>query len=99
MILKANNVVKYYGLNQALKSFSLEVPEKTVFALLGPNGAGKTTFIKVLLGLVRFESGEVEILSSTPGAKDVKREHLTFLNDLTFIVFIRPHKSLLYTGN
>jgi ABC-2 type transport system ATP-binding protein len=74
MILKASNVVKYYGLNQALKSFSLEVPDKTVFALLGPNGAGKTTFIKVLLGLVQFESGEVEILGCSPGEHEVKKK-------------------------
>ena len=61
MILKASNVVKYYGLNQALKSFSLEVPDKTVFALLGPNGAGKTTCFYMILGITHPDNGNVFI--------------------------------------
>lgn len=73
MIIEANNLVKFYGLNQALKSFSLEVPTGGVFALLGPNGAGKTTFIKCLLGLIKIESGELNVFGETASGHDFKK--------------------------
>ena len=73
MIIEANNLVKYYGLNQALKSFSLKVPAGGVFALLGPNGAGKTTFIKCLLGLIKLESGELKVFGEEIGGNDFKK--------------------------
>jgi len=38
----------YYGKNQALKTISMEIPEKCVTALIGPSGCGKTTFIRCL---------------------------------------------------
>ena len=41
---------------------SLEVGRGEVVGLLGPNGAGKTTVIKMLLGLVRPDAGEVMLL-------------------------------------
>ncbi len=51
---------------RALEALSLEVPDGAAFGLIGPNGAGKTTFIKLLLGIARPSSGEVEILGRPP---------------------------------
>lgn len=73
MIIEANNLVKFYGLNQALNSFSLKVPVGGVFALLGPNGAGKTTFIKCLLGLIKIESGELKVFGDLATGDQFKR--------------------------
>ncbi len=56
------NVVKHFGLLQALAGVSLEIAEGEFFGLLGPNGAGKTTLISTLAGLVRADSGSLAVL-------------------------------------
>jgi ABC-2 type transport system ATP-binding protein len=53
---------KRYGSQQAVADVSLEVGRGEVVGLLGPNGAGKTSVIKMLLGLVRPDAGEVLLL-------------------------------------
>ncbi|HYH49521.1 MAG TPA: ATP-binding cassette domain-containing protein, partial [Acidimicrobiia bacterium] len=53
---------KRYGPRPAVDDVSLEVGRGEVVGLLGPNGAGKTTVIKMLLGLVRPDAGEVMLL-------------------------------------
>ena len=53
---------KSYGRRQAVDDVSFTVGRGEVVGLLGPNGAGKTSVIKMLLGLVRPDSGEVLLL-------------------------------------
>ncbi len=63
---------KRYGRRPAVEDVSLEVGRGEVVGLLGPNGAGKTTVIKMLLGLVRPDAGEVMLLgrpATDPGAR------------------------------
>jgi ABC-2 type transport system ATP-binding protein len=50
----------------SLDGLSLEVPAGSVFGYLGTNGAGKTTTIRVLLGLVRPDTGTVRVLGMDP---------------------------------
>jgi ABC-2 type transport system ATP-binding protein len=50
---------KRYGTTVALDQLSLEVPPGAVFGLLGPNGAGKTTFLRLLMGFVFPDTGEI----------------------------------------
>jgi ABC-2 type transport system ATP-binding protein len=57
---------------QALRGLTLSIPRGAAFGLIGPNGAGKTTFIKVLLGVVRPTSGEVEVLGGDPQDTSVR---------------------------
>ena len=53
----------------AIDDVSLNVPAGALYGFLGPNGAGKTTTIKLLLGLLRAESGKITILGNEiPGA-------------------------------
>jgi ABC-2 type transport system ATP-binding protein len=47
------------GKVQAVKSLTLEVKKGELFGFLGPNGAGKTTTIKMMVGLLRPDSGQV----------------------------------------
>ena len=53
---------KRFGTRDALAGVDLEVPQGTAFGFLGANGAGKTTLIRLLLGLARPTSGEIEVL-------------------------------------
>jgi len=56
------NLRKLYGSLAALDGISLRVPTGQVYGLLGPNGAGKTTLIRCLVGLLRWQEGEVQVL-------------------------------------
>ena len=57
-----NNVVKQFGTLRALDGVSMEIAQGDFFGLLGPNGAGKTTLISSLAGLVRSDSGSLQVL-------------------------------------
>lgn len=59
MALSVRNIVKKYGDYTAVDNLSFEMNEPGVFALLGTNGAGKTTTIRIILGMLAADSGEV----------------------------------------
>ena len=61
MILKSENIVKFYGDKKVVKGVSVEVKKGEIVGLLGPNGAGKTTAIGIICGLLKSTSGSVEI--------------------------------------
>src|SRR5262245_34689631 len=59
------HVRKSFGGHEALRGLSLAVPAGSVFGFLGRNGAGKTTAIRLLMGLLRADAGEVRVLGDT----------------------------------
>lgn len=59
-------LVKTFGRTRALDGLDLEVGEGEVLGFLGPNGAGKSTTLRILLGLLRADSGQVELLGGNP---------------------------------
>jgi ABC-2 type transport system ATP-binding protein len=72
---------KRYGRRQAVDGVSLQVARGEVLGLLGPNGAGKTTVIKMLLGLVRPDAGEVMLLGR-PAGDPAARVRVGYLPEL-----------------
>ncbi|NLU64415.1 ABC transporter ATP-binding protein [Rhodococcus sp. HNM0563] len=60
------DLVKTFGTTRALDGFSIEVGTATVAGFLGPNGAGKSTAIRVLLGMLRADSGSARVLGLDP---------------------------------
>jgi ABC-2 type transport system ATP-binding protein len=60
--LRVEELTKRFGRRIALHDVSLAVPRGCAYGFLGPNGAGKTTLIKLLVGLQRATSGEIEVL-------------------------------------
>ncbi|HEY3432192.1 MAG TPA: ABC transporter ATP-binding protein [Rhodocyclaceae bacterium] len=60
--ISIRQVTKRYGDLEALAGVSLDIDQGEFFGLLGPNGAGKTTLISSLAGLVRPDSGVLEIM-------------------------------------
>ena len=54
-------VTKSFGAVAALRGVSFAVREGEVFGLLGPNGAGKTTLMRILLDVIRADSGKVSV--------------------------------------
>ena len=59
MILRAENIVKYYGKRAVVNGVSVEVKQGEIVGLLGPNGAGKTTSFYMMVGLVKPHAGNV----------------------------------------
>src|SRR5213080_2158219 len=64
--IAASGLVKTFGPTRALDGLDLQVRTGEVHGFLGPNGAGKTTTIRVLLGLLRADSGHAELLGGDP---------------------------------
>ncbi|TCV88164.1 ATP-binding cassette domain-containing protein [Sulfurirhabdus autotrophica] len=61
-VLNAKGLRKHYGTAEVVAGIDLEVNAGECFGLLGPNGAGKTTTLRLLLGLVDPDAGEMNIL-------------------------------------
>jgi len=64
--IEARGLRKRFGKATALDGLDLTVRTGEVHAFLGPNGAGKTTTIRILLGLLRKDGGEVALLGGDP---------------------------------
>lgn len=64
--IEVSDLVKTFGSTRALDGLDLRVETGEVHGFLGPNGAGKSTAIRVLLGLLRAESGSARLLGGDP---------------------------------
>lgn len=73
MGLKVENVSKQYGSKDAVSNLSFEMSKPGVFGLLGTNGAGKTTTIRMILGILEKNSGNISW-----NGKSVTRKNVNF---------------------
>jgi ABC-2 type transport system ATP-binding protein len=64
--ISATGLVKRFGRTVALDGLDLEVRTGEVHGFLGPNGSGKSTTIRILLGMLRADAGEVRMLGGDP---------------------------------
>jgi ABC-2 type transport system ATP-binding protein len=73
--ISVSGLVKTFGPTRALDGLDLTVQTGEVHGFLGPNGAGKSTTIRILLGLLRADSGTARLLDGDPwaGAVDLHR--------------------------
>ena len=76
--LSLSHVNKKLGTRPVLRDVSFDVAHGDIFGYLGPNGAGKTTSIRVLLGLLRPDSGVVSVLGQDVSV-DANRKRLGFV--------------------
>ncbi|MBN1301638.1 MAG: ABC transporter ATP-binding protein [Melioribacteraceae bacterium] len=75
-IISIENLHKSYGQIKAVNGLSLSVKSGELFGLVGPDGAGKTTTIRILCGLLEFESGQVELFNkkmTNAGRKEIQK--------------------------
>ncbi|WP_410653797.1 ATP-binding cassette domain-containing protein [Amycolatopsis sp. cmx-4-54] len=64
--ISVSGLHKSFGRTKALDGLDLQVPVGEVHGFLGPNGAGKSTTVRVLLGLLHADSGDVRLLGGDP---------------------------------
>ncbi|MEG0549309.1 MAG: ATP-binding cassette domain-containing protein, partial [Coprobacillus sp.] len=94
-ILEINHLSKSFGSHTVIKDLNLVVPENTIFGFIGQNGAGKTTTMKMILGLLKKDSGSIKVCNEevTYGQTDTNRfigylpdvpEFYGFMNSLEY---------------
>jgi len=71
-IVKVVGLKKFFGEVKAVNGISFDINKGEVFGLLGPNGAGKTTTIKLLLGLLEPNEGEMSVFGLNPERNEVE---------------------------
>ena len=69
--IETSGLTKFFGKQKVVDELALSVPTGSVFGFLGPNGSGKTTTIRMLLGLLTPDAGDVRLLGQPiPAASD-----------------------------
>ncbi len=61
-VIKTNNVTKRFGSVVAIDNISVHIREGEIYGFLGLNGAGKTTLIRIILGMIKPDSGTITLL-------------------------------------
>ena len=71
-VISVQNVTKNYGNFRAVDNLSFEVHPGEIFAMLGPNGAGKSTTMRMILDIIKPDSGKIAVLGGqmTDAIKD-----------------------------
>ena len=87
-MIELRNVSLKYGEKEILKNISLTIQDNTIKAVLGPSGVGKSTILKLMLGLIKPNSGQV-IIDGTD---------ITYLKE-TDLYPIRRKMGMVFQGN
>jgi len=99
--LSLTGICKSFGEKKVLKSVDFTVPEGTIIGLMGKNGAGKSTLIKCLLGLLKPDEGNAEVLGEASWNMSVATKHrIGYVPQiLTGFRWMRVETMLDYTGS
>ena len=91
-LIQARDVQKTYPTRppvKALNGLSLDVAPGETLGLLGPNGAGKTTFIRILLGVLLPDSGQIRVGDANPAREAQKvAQQVRFVPEQPFLISI-----------
>ena len=99
-ILEIKNLEKSFGDKKVLKGVDLKIPQKRVFGFVGKNGAGKTTTMKMVLGLMTPNKGEIFVNGEkvTYGNNKTNR-YIGYLPDVPeYYSFMTPREYLNFCG-
>ncbi|AKN31004.1 bacitracin ABC transporter ATP-binding protein [Clostridium carboxidivorans P7] len=69
-ILKTYNLTKEFKNFSAVKNLNMTIQKGDIYGFLGENGAGKTTTIRMIMGLIKTTSGEIELFSEKASSKN-----------------------------
>jgi ABC-2 type transport system ATP-binding protein len=70
--IEVSHILKAYGNRAAVNDISFNVNQGEIFGLIGPNGAGKTTTIRMMMDIIKPDSGEIKVMGEklNDGSKD-----------------------------
>ena len=98
--LEIRGLSKSFGSHKVIDDITFSVPENCIFGFIGANGAGKTTTMKMILGLLKADSGEIYVCGEhvSFGATKTNR-HVGYLPDVPeFYNYMRPKEYLRLCG-
>ncbi|MDD2889397.1 MAG: ABC transporter ATP-binding protein [bacterium] len=98
LVLDLKNVTKKYPGVDALKDFSLSLDRGKIVGLLGPNGSGKTTLMKLIMGFIKPQKGEITVLDGVPNP--MIREKIAYVSELDVLYpWMTVREILDFTSN
>ncbi len=99
MYVEFKNITKKYGAKTALNIPRWSAKPGDVIGLVGSNGAGKTTFLRLVLDLLRVDTGEVLIEGKNVSTHDAWKAHTGSYLDNTFLIdFLTPLEYFKFIG-
>src|SRR5262247_2550116 len=75
--ISLRDVVKTFGTHRAVDGVTLDVPQGEIFGLIGPNGAGKTTTIRMIMDIIRPDTGDISVFGDS--ARNAARHRVGYL--------------------
>lgn len=100
-MLHIKDLKKSFGGKEVLKGLNLSVPEHSIFGFIGKNGSGKTTTMKMILGILKADDGEIMVNGErvTYGQTATNR-HIGYLPDVPeFYSFMTAKEYLRFCGD
>lgn len=99
-ILQVEGISKRFGSLQVLREVAFSVQESCIFGLIGKNGAGKTTVMKLILGFLRADAGEIRVCGEPVRYGDARTNRLIgYLPDVpAFYGYMTPGEYLRFCG-
>lgn len=99
-VLQVSNLTKKFKQHEVIKNVNLEVPEHSIFGFLGENGSGKTTTMKMILGLLKPNNGEIKVCGEVVKYGDTKtNRYVGYLSDVPeFYGYMTPKEYLKLCG-
>lgn len=99
-VLEISDLRMSFGSHQVLQGLNMVVPENSIFGFVGKNGAGKTTTMRIVVGLLKPDSGTVKVCGEEVVYGDTKtNRHIGFLPDVPeFYGYMRPMEYLKLCG-
>ncbi len=86
-VIEIEQLTKNYGKHRGVENVNFSVEAGEIFGFLGPNGAGKSTTIRSMLGMLRYEQGNIKLLG-----KDAIKERTEILKEVGYM----PSEALFY---
>ena len=100
-ILEIKGLCKSFGEKRVLEGVDLDIPEHSIFGFIGQNGSGKTTTMKLILGLIRADAGEIRVAGEQVrfGQSGTNR-HIGYLPDVPeFYSYMTAAEYLRFCGD
>ena len=99
-ILEAENLSKSFGKQKIIDNLSFSVPEGDIFGFVGQNGSGKTTTMKMILGLLKADSGNISVCGEPVCyGKTKTNRHIGYLPDVPeFYNYMKAQEYLSLCG-
>ncbi|MBQ9765624.1 MAG: ABC transporter ATP-binding protein [Lachnospiraceae bacterium] len=99
-MLQITNLKKRFGDKEVISGLNLAVPEHSIFGFIGKNGAGKTTTMKMVLGLLKPDEGEITVAGEKVlYGQTVTNRHIGYLPDVPeYYSFMTAPEYLTFCG-